>query len=206
MRELKPYRTMHGMRTALDNGGRFYNLFASADDHVVSRGELAKAAGAFSAGTHAFLFLEMAQQELSAEDRQAIIDLLDSDLRKSYRRYRPQTLLPSAVEKDGVAGQSLIVTGYPQFVEDLKQASGFIMIPAGKAFVMIPIVDKFDVYEVFDDREMRKPNSMVATVRGHRLAHDRPIRFGGVLRTLKFKDKTKKSHKFYLETAFYTKL
>lgn len=78
------------------------------------------------------------------------------------------------------------------------------MIPAGKVFVMIPIMDKFDVYEVFDDRDMQEPNSMVATVRGHRLAHDGPIRFGGVLRKIKFKDQTKKAHKFYLETLFYT--
>ena len=26
MRQLKPYRTLHGLRTAIDNGGRFYNL------------------------------------------------------------------------------------------------------------------------------------------------------------------------------------
>lgn len=83
-----------------------------------------------------------------------------------------------------------------------------IPIMAGKVttFTMIPIFDRFDVYEVFDDRRMRKPNSMVATVRGHRLSHDGPIRFGGVLRKLVFKDKTQKSHKFYLETVFYTKL
>ena len=210
MRELKPYRTMQGLRKAIDNGGRFYNFFTDADDQVVTRAELAKAAGVFTAGVHAFLFLEMAQQELQSDDRQSIIDLLEPDLRKAYRRDRPRTLVPSAVEKDGSAGRSVIVTGYPRFVEDRTQFSGFIMIPivAGKVttFMMMPIFDQFDVYEVFDDRRMRKPNSMVATVRGQRLAHDGPIRFGGILRKLEFEDKTKKSHKFYLETVFYTKL
>ena len=210
MRELKPYRTMHGLRTAIDNGGRFYNFFTHADDHVVTRAELAKAAGVFTAGVNAFLFLEMGQQELESHDREAIIDLLDSDLRKNYRRSRPQTLLPSAVETDGTAGVSVIVTGYPRFVEDRTQFRGFIMIPvmAGKVmtFMMLPIFDKFDVYEVFDDRRMLKPNSVVATVRGQRLEHDGAIRFGGVLRKLEFEDKTKKSHNFYLETVFYTKL
>lgn len=210
MRELKPYKTVQGLRKSLDNGGRFYNFFTAADDHVVTRAELAKAAGVFSAGVNAFLFLEMAQQDLQPHDRQSIIDLLDSDLQKDYRRGRPITLAPSAVEGDGTAGGSVIVTGYPRFVEDKTQFSGFIMVPimAGKVmtFAMIPIFDQFDVYEVFDDRRMRKPNSMVATVRGQRLAHDGPIRFGGVLRKLKFEDKTKKSHNFYLETLFYTKL
>ncbi len=210
MRELKPYQTMQGLRRAIDNGGRFYNFFTDADDHVVTRAELAKAAGAFTAGVNAYLFLEMAQQGLQPGDRQKIIGLLESDLRKDYRRNRPQTLLPSDIEKHGVAGRSVIATGFPRFVEDRTQFSGFIMIPimAGKVttFTMIPIYDQFDVYEVFDDRRMRKPNSMVATVRGQRLSHDGPIRFGGILRKLQFKDKTKKSHKFYLETVFYTKL
>ncbi len=61
MRELKPYRTMQGLQKAIDNGGRFYNLLTHADDHIVTRAELAKAAGVFSAGVNAYLFLEMAQ-------------------------------------------------------------------------------------------------------------------------------------------------
>ncbi|MEO2014120.1 MAG: hypothetical protein ABGZ53_07080 [Fuerstiella sp.] len=210
MRELKPYRTMQGLRKSIDNGGRFYNFFTDADDHTVTRAELAKAAGVFTAGVKAFLFLEMAQQDLQPDDRQSIIELLESDLRREYQRNRPQVLLPSEIEKHGTAGCSIIATGFPRFVEDRTQFSGFIMIPimAGNVttFMMVPIYDQFDVYEVFDDRRMRKPNSMVATVRGQRLSHDEPIRFGGVLRKLQFEDKTKKSHDFYLETAFYTRL
>ena len=68
MREIKPYKTVRGLTKAIDNGGRFYNLFSHAQDNVVSRGELAKAAGMFSSGANAFLFLEMAQQVLSPED------------------------------------------------------------------------------------------------------------------------------------------
>ena len=117
---------MQGLRKAIDNGGHFYNFLTDADDYVVTRAELAKAAGVFTAGVNAFLFLEMAQQELRSDDRKSIIDLLESDLRKEYRRAGPQTLVPSAVEKDGTAGRSVIVTGYPRFVEDRTQFSGFI--------------------------------------------------------------------------------
>ena len=45
MREVVPYRTLGGAKRALDNGGRFFNLFAEADDGVVSGAELARAAG-----------------------------------------------------------------------------------------------------------------------------------------------------------------
>lgn len=210
MRELKPYRTGNGLKKALDNGGRFYNFFSKSQDSIVTRGELAKAAGVFSASTQAFLFLEMMQQDLSAEDRRSVLQLLDSELRRDYQRHRPAILSPSKVEAEGVAGRSVIVAGYPRFVENRTEFSGFIMIPisTGKTitFTMIPIFDQFDVYEVFDDQRMRKPKTVVATVRGQKLEHDGPIRFGGVLRKLQFKAKTKKPHQFYLETVFYTRL
>jgi len=32
VREVIPYRTLGGAKRALDNGGRFFNLFAKADD------------------------------------------------------------------------------------------------------------------------------------------------------------------------------
>jgi hypothetical protein len=210
MRELKPYQTLHGLTKAIDNGGRFYNFFTTAEDAVVSRGELAKAAGVFSVGTSAFIFLEMAQQNLSPKDHKTVIDLLEAPLRKQYLQHRPITLAPSAVEQQGKEGKSVLVSGYPRFVENRNQFKGMVMVPifVGKVMVpmMIPIFDKYDVYEVFDDQKMKKPNSMVATVRGKRLEHIGAVRFGGVLRKLDFEDKTQKSHQFFLETLFYTKL
>lgn len=210
MKEITPYKTLHEMQKALDNGGRFYNFFTEAGDNVVSSAELAKAAGVFSNEVSAFLFFEMAQQELAPTDRRAIQSLLDQELRRRYQEQHPTTLKPSEVESNGTAGQAIIVSGYPRFVEDKTAFTGFIMIPmqsgTTSTFIMVPLFDRFDVYEVFDDREMSLPNSMVATVRGMKLSCDHSIRFGGVLKELKFKDETKKSHKFYLEVAYYTRL
>ena len=210
MREITPYKTLRGLQKTLDNGGRFYNFFTDAGDNVVSRAELAKAAGVFSNEVSAFLFLEMAQQELTSADRTAIQFLLDADLRRRYQQQRPATLKSSQVEPNGTAGMAVIVTGYPRFVENKTEFSGFIMMPMQMGnmttYMMIPIMDKFDVYEVFDDCRMCKPTSMIATVRGKKLNCDHSIRFGGVLKELKFKDQTKKSHKFYLEVAYYTRL
>jgi hypothetical protein len=36
MRELKPYQTKTGLHKALDDGGRFYSFFSTAQDSVVS--------------------------------------------------------------------------------------------------------------------------------------------------------------------------
>ena len=43
MREIRPYKTVRGATRALDNGGRFFNLFAKAGDDIVDSAELAKA-------------------------------------------------------------------------------------------------------------------------------------------------------------------
>ena len=121
MHEIKPYRTLHGLTKAIDNGGRFYNLFSHAGDNVVSRGELAKAAGVFCSGQSTFLFLEMAQQELSPEDRAEVERTLEPDLRTKYRRKRPTGMAPSNVDGEGKAGTAVIVNGYPRFVENKTQ-------------------------------------------------------------------------------------
>jgi hypothetical protein len=58
MRELKPYRTLHGMQAAIDNGGRFYNLPEKSFVVVVIRGPLEQIesepadAGGISANHH----------------------------------------------------------------------------------------------------------------------------------------------------------
>ena len=54
MRQIKPYQTVWAARKALDNGGRFYNLWAQADDNVVDAGELARVAGVHASDMKAF--------------------------------------------------------------------------------------------------------------------------------------------------------
>ena len=129
MQEIKPYKTVNGLKKAIDNGGRFYNWFSQAEDNHVTSGELAKAAGVFFIGTHAFLFLELAQRLLSPQDREAIEWMLDPALRSQYRKQRPQTLKASQVESKGKCGESTIVTGHARFVENKTEFGGFIMIP-----------------------------------------------------------------------------
>ena len=47
MQKIIPYRDYAGALEALDNGGRFYNIFTHAKDDEVSLAELAKVAGVF---------------------------------------------------------------------------------------------------------------------------------------------------------------
>ena len=59
MKKITPYKTTRNAITAMDNGGRFYNLLTKANDGNVSTSELAKVAGVFSDKQKMVLYLDM---------------------------------------------------------------------------------------------------------------------------------------------------
>ena len=53
-------------------------------------------------------------------------------------------------------------------------------------------------------RPDRKGNkTIIATVRGSKRLARQMITFGGIVKKLKFKDKSKRAHSLYVETLFY---
>jgi hypothetical protein len=205
MRQIKPYQTVWGARRALDNGGRFYNLWTQAGDNVLDTGELARAAGVYSSDMRAFLHFEMALMDLPEQQQAEVRSLLSPSLKNRLQKSQPRVLKPSLVESDGASGVPAIVTGYPWFVEDRTQLQGFIVMVT-PVIAMIPIVDLFDVYEVYDTPERIEPRTVIATVRGSKRLDGVHSRFGGVLKELHFEDKTGKDHGLYLEAMYYTPL
>ena len=203
MREIVPYKTFNGALNALDNGGRFFNLFTKTDDQKVETSEIARAAGVFSADMRAFVFFEMALMDLPPDVRKHLISHFSPDLMERYQTFRPLTVRPSLVESTGSAGQPAIVTGYPVFVEKKSQFRGFIIMVA-PVIMFIPITDVFDVYEVFDSPDTSVPKTVIATTRGSKRLDTIYYRFGGILEELEFDDKTGKKHGLYLETLYYT--
>ena len=98
-----------------------------------------------------------------------------------------------------------MVTGYPSFVENRAQLQGF-MVMAAPVIMMVPLVDEFDVYEVYDTPDQTGPRTLVATVRGSKRLDALYSRFGGVLKELQFVDKTGRASGLYLEAVYYTPL
>ena len=99
MQDVIPYKNYAGALEALDNGGRFYNIFTKSKDDEVSPTELAKVAGVFSDKQKMFLFYEMAIRELSEGDKQSLFGNLSEDLQAEYEKHKPQNLLPSTSPK-----------------------------------------------------------------------------------------------------------
>lgn len=205
MRAIRPYKTVQGARRALDNGGRFYNLLTKADDAVIDGAELARAAGATSASSQAFIHFEMALMALRPEERAEVVSLLSPELAARYQRNRPMVLAPSSVEEQGDEGAPAVVTGYPVFVEDKTQFTGMIILVV-PVIMMIPIMDQYDVYEVYDTAELTGHKTTIATTRGSKRLDGILTRFGGMLKDITFEDKTGKGHSLYLDAAYYTPL
>ncbi len=205
MRELIPYKTYHGAQRALDNGGRFYSMFAKPGDEVIDHAELARAAGVYSTGAKAFLHFEMGVMDLPTEQKDQIVASLSPGLLEKYQVQKPAIYRPSVVESQGSAGEMAIVSGYPAFVEDKTQFTGFIVMVV-PVIVMIPIYDQFDVYEVYDTPALNTPRTVIATTRETRRLDGTHVRFGGPLKELYFEDNTSKDHGLFLETLYYTRL
>ncbi|HJN45699.1 MAG: hypothetical protein CL477_08720 [Acidobacteria bacterium] len=208
MQQVQPYRTERGLLKALDNGGRFYNVFTKAGDNQVTRAELAAAAGGGSAAKAA-LFFDMAQVGLGDAARARANRALGPKASKDYKKHRPITVRPSEVDAGGKNEQGVIVQGVPRFLRDKSQFTGMMMLPISTGtvttFMMIPLYDQFDVYEVFDDRRMRRPCCVVATTRGIEFAANQPVRFAGILKKMEAEKDTERRHRFYLEAHYYTR-
>jgi len=207
MKQIVPYRTLRGALSALDNGGRFYNVFTKAKDEVITDSELYKAAGVFSGKAQAFLFFELALSDLSQRERDRVIECLSGEMRTSYLARRPKHTKIQVFEKTVRETDAVIVAGWPVFLEDKTRFSGFIMIPifVGKTmtFTMIPIFDKFDVYELYTNPDLKGDKTIIATVRGSKRLAREMTTFAGIVKKLKFKDKSERAHHLYVETLFY---
>lgn len=207
MKQIVPYRTLQGAMNALDNGGRFYNIFTKAKDEVITDSELCKAAGVFSSKAQAFLFFELALSDLSDADRDQVIQRLSPELRSTYLKKRPKHTEIEVFEQAVRETDAVIVAGFPVFLEDKTQFSGFIMIPicTGKVttFTMVPIFDRFDVYEVYADSDLKGDKTIIATMRGSKKLATAKTTFGGIVKKLKFKNRSERAHGLYVETLFY---
>jgi hypothetical protein len=110
---------------------------------------------------------------------------------------KQRTLPPSDAESQGQAGKGTIVSGYPVFVEDKNQFTGFIVL----VFLVIslePKIDQFDVYELFDGPDFQQPRTVIATTRGTKWLDGSCVRFGGMLKKLYFEYQTGKDHGLFL--------
>jgi len=205
MRKIVPYKTQRNALAALDNGGRFYNIFTEADDGEISTAELARVAGAFTDKQKMFLYLDMTLAGLDQDATTIVINSMSNELKQAYDQFKPAHYIPSEANVRGKASKSAIVTGIPRYVKSNSDFTGFIMIPVstGKTttFMMVPMIDHYDVYEVCDKDSSEE--FLVAHTRGTKKLVEKATAFGGILKNLQNEKKKNTKQRLFLEAIYY---
>ena len=186
MEKIKPYKNLKSALQCLDNGGRFFNFQTKAEDGIITQSELGKVGGVFIESQQLILFLEMSLLELDQAAKDAIISKLDSGLQKKYLKYKPQSVLPSEAGLKGIISSNAIITGTPKLIDSKTSFNGFIMFPmvSGNvtSFMMIPLIDEYDVYELRDDEASE--TFLIAHQKGYEKLPSKKMTVGGVLKEL----------------------
>ncbi|OVE81755.1 hypothetical protein BVY04_02600 [bacterium M21] len=118
-------------------------------------------------------------------------------------------MAPSQAQDYGVASRTAVITGFPQFVEANSEFTGFIMMPisTGKTmtFMMVPIIDYYDVYELRDNETSQE--FIIAHARGTARLPETEIRCGGVLKELNSSTSTTNGNapSKFLESIYYAR-
>lgn len=205
MKKVAPYKTVKGAISALDNGGRFYNLASKANDGNITQAELAKAAGILSGSRSLMIYLEMSLMNLETDARNKVLLHLSDELKVKYHKYKPTQFLPAKAREEGIVGSAAIITGIPRLIDSKTQFTGFIMIPITTGntttFTMIPIFDQYDVYEL-QDRETKK-EFIIAHGRSRYKLPEEPMRCGGIIKELKSNREEREASNKFLEMTHY---
>jgi hypothetical protein len=205
MKKIVPFTSQQEALITLDNGGRFYNMITKANDGNINTSELSKVAGIISDKQRMILYLELSLYKLSGDSRKGIIKTFSQDLKSAVEKYAAQYLSPSEATKKGELARNTVLEGIPRYVESKSDFSGFIMIPimSGKTttFMMVPIFDHYDVYELRDDAT--SDTFLIAHSKGSEKLPERKITVGGILKELKKDKKDVSPATKFLEAHYY---
>lgn len=205
MKKIIPYKSSNEALTALDNGGRFYNIFTKAGDGVITQAEIGKVGGLFNNKQGAVLFLELATSQLDENAKNSLLAKMEIDMQTSYKKYKPQKLLASQVKTEGVLASGAIVTGIPKLVDSKTEMTSFIMVPITTGnittFTMIPIYEQYDVYELRDEQSSK--TFIIAHNKSKTKLPEEKMRVAGIIKELK-KGKSKDAKaQLFLEVLYH---
>lgn len=205
MKQIVPYQNIAEAMAKLDNGGRFYNLFAKAENGKITAAELAKVAGMFNERQKLVLFLELSMSKLSKQDQVDIISKLEDKLRRDFLKYKAQELMASEAEQKGVLGGNVIINGIPIVKDSKSEFKGSVLVPifTGKvmSFITIPIIDQYDIYEIKDDHSSE--TFLVAHYHGKEKLPADKMKVGGVLKKLEINIDGVKGYQKFLEINYF---
>ncbi|NMH87418.1 hypothetical protein [Flavivirga algicola] len=208
MKKVNVYQYVDEAIASLDNGGRFYNILTKANDGVISQAELGKVGGVFNDIQKMILFFELATSELAESNKMVLLSKMEDKLKKGYHKFTPQKMIPSEAIGKGVLSSSAILTGIPEMITSKTDFNGFIMVPVmtGKTttFIMVPLIDAYDIYELKDD--LHSETFIIAHAKSKEKLPNKKIKVAGVFKELKAGMEENSNAKMFLEMVYYSDL
>ncbi|MBE9467050.1 MAG: hypothetical protein IMY72_01865 [Bacteroidetes bacterium] len=130
---------------------------------------------------------------------------MDSRLQKNYLKYKSQELLPSEANLKGIISSNAIITGIPKLIDSKSDFEGFIMFPiiSGNVttFMMIPLIDEYDVYELRD--EELSETFLIAHLKDSERLPSKKMVLGGVLKELNESEEGDQVKGKFLEAIYH---
>lgn len=208
MQEVPVFKSQDQLLKAIDNGGRFYNLFSHAGDNTITSAELAYAAGVFTDRQAMFLFLDMALASLKMADRSAVLTRLEKDLRAEYNQNKAVHVGQGDLMKQATLCDMALLEGIPHPLQNADSFQGLIMVPMfvgeSNSVMTMPLFDHYSLYRLFPDKTMNKPTAILAAPPCFQFSSERRFRFGGAVREFLFETEVQDIPAYYLEPLYYT--
>lgn len=201
MEKIIPFKNEAEAIASLDNGGRFYNVFTKANDDIITPQEVGKVAGVFFQPQQTILFLELAISLLTETEKANLKSKFDPALKQAYDKFKPSEIKVPSAHLQELVGTNVVISGVPALSESTTKINGFILVPAGKAFTMIPIIESYDLYEIRN--QQADELFIIAHKKGKEKLPQQYIRIGGVIKEVKAKKDEQAATNRFLEINYY---
>jgi len=209
MKEVTPYKTLTGALRALDNGGRFFNLFTHAGDGEIEGSEVSKASGRMAGKSDALLFFMLAISQLTDTEQATLIDHLSEGLRSHIQEAGLGWVPVHRFHQSASLHQPILLEGFPFFIKDRTQLTSFVPIPITTnnvtTMMMVPVFERFDVYEVFGHADGTGRKALVALphAKQKKTLEPRRTSFAGKIKEMVLEPK--KTKKPFVEVCYMLK-
>lgn len=197
MRHIVPYNSIEDALQALDNGGRFYNLFTKANDGIIEQVEIKKVGGDFTTQKQMILFLEMSLIDLTKENQIKIVEKLDKGLQSAYEKFKFKKVTFKVA--DVLKSSNTIIKGIPELIDEESNFKGFISSP--KTRMLIPMRDEYELYKVHD--EYSSETFIIAQQKGQMKLPIKSVIIGGEIKEMLETENKNRSKSIYIEGVYY---
>lgn len=204
MKKIETFKTIEEALVTLDNGGWFFNLFTKAEDDVISKSELGKAAGEFFTRKQSILYLDLLLSGLDLKEKDVVLSRLDETMATAWEKYQPEKIKDLADLSPPEPESGVRLSGTPRLIGSHQHFGGHTMVPmmVGKVTIVMPVKMEglYDVYEL----DAHTPPFFIVHSKNKTKLPEKQIRMTGRLKELINAKGETEPDKRYVEIAYFT--